>query len=185
MPDQCGTVRRCGGGELDCGECPCVPTKSGCAVGECGEFADGCGGIINCGGAAYCHEEIGDRMVCDPVSKRCECGTPRTCQSNSCGILDGGCGINYDCGDCSAPETCSSNRCCLQNVNICRDQNAECASVTDGCGTVYFCGSCPSGETCNISTKRCEVDNNCGSTGAPCSAGTQCCSNFCLGGQCL
>src|SRR5438067_242297 len=78
-----------------------APVPSTCmALGaECGDVADGAGGVLHCGACTA-------PMTCGGGGTANHCGcTPRSCaaQNKTCGTLDDGCGHALDCGACAAP----------------------------------------------------------------------------------
>jgi hypothetical protein len=177
-PKACGSLRNCGG-QLECGSCAsgvcyenqcCTPRV--CASGECGVFADGCGGTIRCGDASCCtprtcdHPSLANR--CGDFDDRCggsvscscsdshascylgECCTPPTCDGHACGIaISNGCGGVASCG-CASGKTCYQGSCCQP-----RDCSAwvgpGCGEMADGCGGTLSCG-CATGQRCSNGT---------------------------------
>lgn len=113
-----GKPNVCGGGVVTADGGPgggtCIPkTNAACTAGDCGPFADGCGGSYTCGTAPnYCPS--GQTCGLGGASK---CGAnacvPKTravaCSGLDCGIAADGCGCAYSCwpGGSTTP-TCSS-----------------------------------------------------------------------------
>ena len=176
----CGTPQDGCGGVLSCGVCgdgeicssgtcidapanatpppppPCTPTTCQSLGRECGQWGDGCGGILSCGsceGGALCSSGVCvDVPPNAPPPPAC---TPATCQSlgNECGQWGDGCGGILSCGSCGGGETCSIGVCvpppppaCMPAS--CQSLGAECGLRSDGCGGSLNCGSCGSGEAC-------------------------------------
>ena len=123
----------------------------------CGYLADGCGGVVDCGGCSagfYC-----DGVTCKP--QQC---TPATCSSlgYNCGLHADGCGgiaRNSQgvegCGTCSAGQTCGlggpglcggTNCSPIPGNTACAGKN--CGSVSNGCGGTYDCGTCTDPQVC-------------------------------------
>lgn len=110
-----GTANVCGGTGTNC-----VPRTvvASCAPTSCGLVADGCGGIINCGGCSA-GESCGTGGVpntCSPSTDP-DGGPPPACvptscsaQAKNCGLIGDGCGAALNCGTCSAPLVCSGGR---------------------------------------------------------------------------
>ena len=107
----CGTCtppQTCGGGGTPgvCGAPNCTPATCASLGANCGQVADGCGGLTaNCGtctGNATCGGG-GTSNVCGVPP----C-TPTTCAKLgvNCGLVADGCGAALDCGACTAPDTC-------------------------------------------------------------------------------
>jgi hypothetical protein len=80
------------------GACSCTPLT--CAkdyAGRCGQFANGCGGTLNCTCAALGRPAY---ETCGGGGKPGICGcTPSPC-GGRCGLVDNGCGGKQDCGPC-------------------------------------------------------------------------------------
>jgi hypothetical protein len=155
-----GGPSKCGGGTFvddaglhfsDGGICQ---ARGACQPGECGPIADGCGGLLECGG---CNTAAGE--ICG-LKEPSKCAAPTctklTCtqQGANCGFAADGCGGLLDCGgpNACAPagEYCGGggpNKCGVGTdagagcVNFCQDQlkNDACAlgSRTRIKGTVY------------------------------------------------
>jgi hypothetical protein len=156
-PLNCGTCEAgssCGlGGPSKCGAGGvggpdggvCVPTKTTCAVGDCGPIADGCGGLITC------------PVTCAVAGQTCGgggtaslCGAPpctkKTCGTQNCGFIADGCGGSVDCWPpAPAPSICGPGQSCGG------------AGVANTCGTPAGCTglctqqvTCPGGGTTSI-----------------------------------
>lgn len=147
-----GGPSKCGGGQLlpdggallpDGGLC----TPRACTTGECGPVADGCGGLLQCGGCA-----AGE--TCGGGGVASTCGAPScvktTCQAQAanCGYVADGCGGLLDCGGpdaCPAgemcggggPNTCGSATPAPTCENFCNDQAKNCPVPTRVTGKVY------------------------------------------------
>lgn len=121
----------------------------------CGFLADGCGGVVDCGGC-------GTGFYCDGATCRPQECTPASCASlgytcgdhaDGCGgVARNGAGVE-GCGDCSDGQICSLNSpgaCggCVQIPMGDACPAGSCGTVSDGCGGTYDCGSCPSGQVC-------------------------------------
>jgi hypothetical protein len=144
---ECGKAGDGCGGPLDCGTCEagicggggpskcgagggsdggaCVPTKTTCAVGDCGPIADGCGGLINC------------PVTCAVAGETCGgggtpslCGAPpcvkKTCGTQNCGFIADGCGGSISCWP-AGTTTCGPGQSCGG------------AGVANTCGTPAGC----------------------------------------------
>lgn len=123
----------------------------------CGYLADGCGGVVDCGGCSA-------GFYCDGVTCKQQQCTPATCSSLgfNCGQHADGCGgiaRNSQgiegCGTCSAGQTCGlggpglcggSNCSPIPGPTACAGKN--CGSVSNGCGGTYVCGTCPDPQVC-------------------------------------
>jgi hypothetical protein len=127
----------------------------------CGRVADGCGGLLDCGGCpdgqacgtgAHSHVCVSADPSCRPLS----CVFP---SGRYCGPIGDGCGGAVDCGACPAGETCGGGAV----AGVCgRPPDPACTPVTcavpgggqycgrigDGCGRALACGDCPGGAAC-------------------------------------
>jgi hypothetical protein len=216
----CGQIRHCGG-ELDCGECAsgvcyenqcCTPRA--CEDGECGVFADGCGGTVRCGDEDCCtprtceHPSLENRCgdfddrcggsvtcSCGDPDARCylgECCMPLGCDEiEACGVaVSDGCGGVVNCG-CDRGATCYHGECCTP-LDCSSWVGPGCGLLDDGCGGSVSCGCAP-GQTCNGGTccnaSACPAGNAgdaCGALSDGC-GGTQncgCAALPCYGGTC-
>jgi hypothetical protein len=157
--DRCPEGQVCGGDGLR----ECVPAPVACALiqcggpsSECGELADGCGGVLNCG-------DCPDGQTCGAsgVPNRCGSGgsacVPTACTPGTCGLLADGCGGTLDCGtDCPAGESCGGGGVpsvcgappCVPLT--CPELAAECGTLDNGCGTQLDCGACSGGMVCGL-----------------------------------
>jgi len=119
---------------------------------NCGQQADGCGGVLNCGmcpSGQFCGGS-GQPGVCG--GSMC---TPRTClqQNFECGQAGDGCGGTLNCGTCpmgqvcgaAGPGRCGSGGC---TPTSCQAQGLSCGPAGDGCGNLQMCGTCTSPDTC-------------------------------------
>jgi hypothetical protein len=139
----------------------CTPTTCAKLGKNCGQLADGCGGILSCG-------------TC-PAGSSCGTTTPNVCGAGctaktcvqlgaTCGLQGDGCGGSLNCGTCPAGQTCGGggvpNTCggftCTKKS--CTDAMANCGPVADGCGGVIDCGTCTAPQTCGGAG----VPNQCG-----------------------
>lgn len=115
---------------------------------DCGYAADGCGGVLLCGGACVAPEFCGGAGFdwcggCSSPGCACVECQPHTCaqQNVACGPASDGCGHPLDCGPCPgdggacAPVTCA-------------EQGIACGVAGDGCGGELTCGVCMPGESC-------------------------------------
>ena len=148
--------------------CTALTPAQACAGGLCGAVADGCGGIIDCGGCPA-GMECSTNNVCTPPC------IPLTCDDfpGTCGQHSDGCGgLTESCGTCTLPETCGGagvpNQCgvpaCVPRT--CDALGADCGQQSDGCGGVIDCGTCQAPLTCGGGG----VPDQCG--GTPCVAVT-------------
>jgi hypothetical protein len=147
----------------------CVPTTCSAAGANCGQIADGCGGLIDCGAcpAPDTCGGGGTANVCGTPATAPDAGqvcTPTTCAQRgaTCGVIPDGCGGVLDCGACPAPDTCggggTANVCGtpatapdagqMCTPATCAQRGATCGAIQDGCGGVLECGACPPPTTC-------------------------------------
>ncbi len=217
--DGCGNILNCGtcnasqfcggGGFNQCGGStglgpdggvPCTPATT-CPAGQnCGQAADGCGGLIGCGnctdpqfcgggGASVCGGNNGlgadGGVICHPAT---------TCPAGqNCGQAADGCGGLLDCGSCVNPQFCGGG-----GPNVCGGNNGQnpdggiqcsptncaalgnpCGQQSDGCGGVLNCTVCVNPQTCGGGgvANKCGGNNGVGSDGgALCTPKT--CSSF-------
>ncbi|MGO8995540.1 MAG: hypothetical protein ACLQVI_19700, partial [Polyangiaceae bacterium] len=107
----CGTCTppaTCGGGGTPgvCGAPACTPATCASLGANCGQVADGCGGLT-----AVCGTCTGN-ATCGGGGTANVCGvppcTPSTCTSlgANCGEVGDGCGNALSCGTCTPPDTC-------------------------------------------------------------------------------
>jgi hypothetical protein len=113
-----GVADKCGNSNLGAdGGNLCTPATT-CPVGvNCGQAADGCGGLITCGtctapsfcGGGGTAGQCGNSTVGPDGGTLC---TPVTCTTApggpyNCGVVGNGCGgLTAACGTCTAPEFC-------------------------------------------------------------------------------
>lgn len=176
-PDSCGgggVPNQCGNSKLlpDGGN-PCTPATT-CPIGmTCGQAADGCGGVINCGtcnapdscGGGGVPGECGNSKLLPDGGVPC---TPTTCSKlgYNCGPAGDGCGGELSCGKCTNPTTCGGGGgydVCGGNNGLTPDGAVQCTPTTcaklgyncgyadDGCGGVLNCGgttSCTAPQYC-------------------------------------
>ncbi len=173
LPDTCGgggVPSQCGNSNLapDGGN-PCTPATS-CPVGvTCGQSADGCGGLINCGTCSFPYTcggggvagQCGNTGIAPDGGVIC---TPATCSSlgYNCGPAGDGCGGALNCGTCTNPQYCGGGGydVCGGNNGLNPDGSVPCTPTTcaklgyncgvadDGCGHVLTCGACTSPQYC-------------------------------------
>jgi hypothetical protein len=166
-----GGFNQCGGstGLTTEGGVPCTPATT-CPAGQnCGQAADGCGGLINCGtcnspqfcgggGASMCGGNDGlgadGGVICTPLTS-CPAG-------QNCGYAADGCGGLINCGTCTSPQYCGGG-----GANVCGGNNGQnpdgalmctpttcaalgnpCGQQSDGCGGVLTCTQCVLPQTC-------------------------------------
>jgi hypothetical protein len=123
----------------------------------CGYLADGCGGVVDCGGCA-------SGFYCDGNSCRAQQCNPATCSSlgYNCGSYADGCGAiarnaqgAEGCGDCTGgqlcglggPGLCGSASCTPIPFGTACPANS-CGTVSNGCGGTWACGTCATGQVC-------------------------------------
>ena len=155
----------------------CTP-KTCTAIGaNCGPVADGCGGILDCGGctAPQTCGGGGTANKCGSNCKQTTCGA----KGANCGTIADGCGGTLDCGSCPSPAACggggTSNVCGVPQCQplSCSAAHAECGPIADGCGSTINCGSCTTG-TCggggtpNVCGSGSCAPRTCQSVGASC-----------------
>lgn len=138
--------------------------KVKCEVGECGPVANGCGGLVDCGGCTL-PETCGGGGVPSHCGGVAAC-VPTTCESlgKTCGEHPDGCGGVLNCwpngaSACATPSfqcvdgACKDTSTCA--LLTCADYPAmpgKCGPVSDGCGGTLDCGySCASDEVCGLS----------------------------------
>ena len=164
----CGITGDGCGGSLDCGTCTnpqfcggggfnkcggndglgpdggvlCTPTTCATLGYNCGQAADGCGGLLNCGTCTnpeFCGG--GGYDVCGGNNGLNPDGgvicVPKTCaQLNyDCGAAGDGCGNLLDCGTCTSPQYCGGGGydvCGPANISVC-----EGGATTSVTGYVY------------------------------------------------
>jgi hypothetical protein len=172
-PDTCGgggVPSQCGNSHLSAdGGNPCTPATT-CPAGiTCGQAANGCGGLINCGTCS-------SPDICGGGGVAGQCGhtglgadggvlcTPTTCGAHgyNCGAVGDGCGDQLNCGSCTDPQYCGGGGydICGGNNGLAADGSVRCQPTTcaklgyscgitdDGCGGTLSCGSCASPQYC-------------------------------------
>jgi len=114
----CGANESCGaGGPSRCGPATvmndggttCTPRTCTSVNASCGQVADGCGGLLNCG-TCTAPESCGGGGTpnrCGRSDAGTTC-TPRTCAgaNANCGPVADGCGGIIQCGTCTSPQIC-------------------------------------------------------------------------------
>jgi hypothetical protein len=130
----------------------CTPQTCASQAVQCGQAADGCGGVIDCGTCAT--------GTCGGGGIAGKCGSfscsPSTCaaQGYTCGSTGDGCGNILNCGSCAAGTTCGGGgtpgKCgsATCTPTTCAAQGIDCGSTGDGCGNVLACGTCTLPTTC-------------------------------------
>ncbi len=175
----CSASEYCGGGGFDqCGGStglapdggvPCVPATT-CPAGQnCGQAADGCGGLLSCGSCTspqYCGG--GGPSVCGgndglTVDGSVPCTPATSCPAGqNCGQASDGCGGLVNCGSCTDPQFCGGGgpSVCGGNNGLNPDGSLACTPTTctvlgnpcgqqgDGCGGVLTCTHCTFPQTC-------------------------------------
>jgi hypothetical protein len=149
-PQYCGGggFNQCGGnnGLTADGGVACTPTTCLALGYNCGQAADGCGGLLNCGscsnpqfcgGAGY-DQCGGNNGLTADGGVSC---TPKTCaQLNyTCGAAGDGCGNLINCGTCTSPQYCGGggyDQCGPSSVSVC-----DGGATTSVSGFVYDPGN--------------------------------------------
>jgi hypothetical protein len=142
----------------------CVPATCATLGYQCGYTADGCGGLLLCGGPCIPPQFCGGGGFnlcggCNGLGCGCFACQPRTCaqQSITCGPANDGCGNKLDCGTCPASQTCGGGgvpgQCGFSDASACvpdtcTDQQINCGPAGDGCGSELMCGGCTLPQTC-------------------------------------
>ena len=132
-PEYCGGggFNQCGGnnGLSPDGGVACTPTTCAALGYNCGQAADGCGNLLNCGSCTnpqYCggagYDQCGGNNGLTPDGG-VAC-TPKTCaQLNyDCGAAGDGCGNLLNCGTCTSPQYCGGggyDQCGPSSVSVC------------------------------------------------------------------
>jgi hypothetical protein len=111
-PDEHGGNRHGGAkvcigvGPANCSEegLTCTPATCQRFGARCGQVADGCGGVLDCGSCAAPQTCGGDG-----VPNQCGCASS-TCDhlGANCGQLPDGCGATLDCGSCADGQICDA-----------------------------------------------------------------------------
>jgi hypothetical protein len=173
LPDTCGgggVPSKCGNSNLTSdGGNPCTPATTCPAGVNCGQAADGCGGLITCGSCT-------SPDICGGGGVAGQCGnsglgadggvlcTPTTCTKlgYNCGAAGDGCGGQLTCGTCTDPQYCGGGGydICGGNNGLNPDGSVACTPTTcaklgyncgqadNGCGGLLSCGSCTSPQYC-------------------------------------
>lgn len=117
-----GEVQASGGGAVSfSGVFPsaaCVRRSCADANASCGFIGDGCGDLVECGGAGIVNTGCPDQESCGGATvNQCSpgvCAPATSCGAKNCGFIGDGCAGNLYCGDCAFPEVCGAvepNRC--------------------------------------------------------------------------
>ncbi len=187
-------------------DCECVP-RTQCSPGDCGQVADGCGGVLTCS----CDGGVPDAAVPMPDAATAnDGGMPDAAAPDDASIVDAApsCGgINQAC--CTAGQACLPGGSCNAGSGFCEpcgDLNQACCGGTScnsggtplAChfGSCVGCGSsgspcCPTGQpcfgtlACNAVSQQC-LPTTCGGEHQACCSGDVCTQAFtyCSGGQC-
>lgn len=186
---------------------PTCTARTCAGVGAtCGQIADGCGGLLNCGVCTPPNTCGGGGVAnqCGSSCKRRTCGEAGA----TCGIVGDGCGGTLNCGDCTPPAICGgggqANVCGTPSCTprSCADVGATCGAISNGCNATIDCGVCTSPQTCGgggtpnqcgngtCVPKTCAGENAvCGFIGDGCGGTVQCgtCEpgKTCTGNQCV
>ncbi|NLE47724.1 MAG: hypothetical protein GX614_04935, partial [Sandaracinaceae bacterium] len=185
LPNTCTT-------RLDCSNAG----PGGTAV-RCGQWGDGCGGIINCddevggcGAGEVCQFSTG---TCIEEAPPACLKTPEDACAGTCGIVSDGCDGTYNCDDhdractvegefCGAANpgdipTCGNWDACVPDIAALQAACAgKCGYISDGCAGVFDCSapgnggvSCSAPETCGGGGEH----NVCGVPDTGCVPGTK------------
>jgi hypothetical protein len=126
-----GGFNKCGGnnGLTPDGGVACTPTTCAALGYNCGQAADGCGGLLNCGSCTnpeFCggggYDTCGGNDGLTPDGG-VAC-TAKTCASlgYTCGASGDGCGGVINCGTCTAPQFCGGggfDTCGPTSISVC------------------------------------------------------------------
>jgi hypothetical protein len=165
FPQVCGgggVPSVCGGGSTkgpDGGACTPITT---CGPTQCGQIADGCGGVLDCG-TGNCT----GGNICGGAGTPNVCGAPKCtpltkCGAGlNCGSIADGCGGSVVCGGgvpCPGASICGgggiANQCgggvvtgpgggpCVPIITC---PPNSCGPIADGCGNSINCGTCLTG----------------------------------------
>ena len=146
----------------------CVPTSCQASGFTCGQNADGCGNLLDCGtcsGADFCGGGGFSRCGTGDAGPAPDGGTctPKACADLglTCGLNADGCGGVVDCGQCPSGQTCGLagfSRCGAPALDggpvtsckpaTCSSLGATCGTAGDGCGGTLDCGSCTAPAFC-------------------------------------
>ena len=175
---------------------PPTCTAKTCGAGACGQMADGCGGLLNCGSCTAPNScgGGGTPNVCGNNCKQTTCGA----EGANCGVIADGCGGTLSCGSCQSPAVCggggTANVCGVPSCSprSCSSVGAQCGAIADGCGGTVNCGTCTGSTTCggggtpnvcgagSCNPKTCTSEGaNCGFIGDGCGGTVSCgvCAN--------
>ena len=162
-----GVPSVCGGGSTQGPDGGACVRLTSCAPGQCGQIADGCGDVLNCGTGACVNgticggggtPNVCGKPACTPIAQ-CPAGM-------NCGSIADGCGGIVQCGNgngCTFPQICGGGG----QPNVCGgggvagDGGAACqprtcatypagtcGPVADGCGGIVDCPNCTSPAVC-------------------------------------
>ena len=130
------------------GKDACVPATCATLGYDCGYAADGCGGLLLCGGPCIAPQFCGgggfDKCGgCSGTNCQCFACQPLTCpgQKIACGPASDGCGNVLNCGACPG-----DSGACVPST--CAQQGIACGVSGDGCGGELMCGVCTPPEAC-------------------------------------
>jgi hypothetical protein len=151
------------GGEGGSGACQ--PTTCEALGKNCGQVADDCGGLLDCGTCADGSScGIVTANVCTVLEDLCVPALPSdVCAGKECGAEGDGCGGTVSCGTCPDGEACGIGQAfqcgtvltgddnnCPALITDCAVAGVECGLTGNGCGGTLNCGTCPDGETCGL-----------------------------------
>jgi hypothetical protein len=133
---------------FDLGSCvtptpTCTPSTCAAQSITCGEAADGCGNILQCGACPS-----GESCIAGTCKNTC---TPLTCagQDFTCGMQSDGCGNVLNCGSCPSG-VCNNGKCGTMGctpLTQCPPADT-CGAISDGCSGTINCGTCTAPDTC-------------------------------------
>jgi len=168
VPSHCGVPGSTGGGGTGgSGGGACVPKTCADLSVACGQYGDGCGGVVTCSPCGNGTECVQGQCQ---ITAGCE---PVTCaeypEPGRCGPVSDGCSGILDCSSEANFTPCSGNeRCGAQEPGFCGVQTCEpyatcelalqgkpakyCGFVSDGCaGQMPQCATvCTGGESCGL-----------------------------------
>ncbi len=191
----------------------CTPQSCGDLDKECGQWNNGCGGVVHCGECqtfpnSFCSDS--GQCDCSPDCEGKECGMDlcggscgecpafHQCQDFTCvsqpGCGNGVCeeGLGEDCSACAAdcgcvePQVCWEGACC--SASDCNALGKECGQWPDGCGGEAQCGTCTGQDTCVNGQCVCQQacgGKECGGDGCGGTCGTCAGQDTCVNGQCV
>jgi hypothetical protein len=141
----------------------CQPTTCDELGKNCGQVADGCGGLLDCGSCADGSScGIVTANVCTVLEDLCVPALPEdVCAGKECGAEGDGCGGTVSCGTCPDGEACGIGQAfqcgtvltgddnqCPALITDCSVAGVECGLTGNGCGGTLNCGTCMGTDTC-------------------------------------